>query len=281
MANFETFDALLNETLGALEEKGAEEKKNKNNKNKNKNNNKGKGKSPSSSDKVKEPSSSEKTEYNLDLPKLKLEPDDYEIKPEEHEPEITNPVTFEETHKKIGEEVTEEYVEKLMEDSSMPEGGHKATVIIHTRTIIEEAASDEPKDDFEVPAKDEPDEEDAEAELLRQIKESEQEADRHAAQKKTKVSLIRKDTGEVYEIGPMTTIGREEGDIVIGEPDGKYLSDNHATFRVDDKGKVFLKEREGGTTNGTKVNGTRVSSRYLKDGDLIWLGGMEFVISIE
>lgn len=291
MANFDTFDALLNETLGALEEKGAEEEKPKKKKKKNKN--KGGENRPSSSS-GKSAASSKKTEYNLDLPDLKLEPEeDCEIEPEEsktkeeetlpapeviEEPEITNPVTFEETHKKIGEEVTEEYVEKLMEEQGMPEEGHKATVIIHTRTITDDSAPEEPAEDFEVKAK-EPDEEDAEAELLRQIKKSEESApkvDPPAA----KVTLVRKDTGEIFEIANKTTIGREEGSDIVIEDD-IYLSENHATFKIDNKGKVLIKERDGGTTNGTYVNGNKVGSKYLKSGDTLKLGNLYYIINIE
>lgn len=285
MANFENYDDLLNKTLGELEKKGSEEakaKKNNKNRNKNKNKNKGGENRPSSSTQENQSSSSKKTEYNLDLPELKLEPEeDFEIKPEIEEKEITNPVTFEETHKKIGEEVSEEYVEKLMEEKDKPDGGHRATVIIHTRTITGEVAPVSPPEDFEIPD-DETDEEDSEAALLKQIKEAEEkEAGAAAPTPSHKVSLVRKDTGEIYEIRKKTVIGRESGDIVIPEPDGKYLSDPHATFTIDDKGKVKIREREGGTTNGTFVNRNRVASKYLKSGDLVKLGNLEFILEIE
>lgn len=282
MATFETFDALLNETLGDLEKKGAEDERKNKRGGKNNKNRGGKGKDkPSSSAPEKEPIQ-KKTEYNLDLPELSLEPDeDYEIKPEREEQEITNPVTFEETHKKIGEEVSGEYVEQLMEDTGMPEDGHKATVIIHTRTVTDAPEKGILPDNFEI-KEEAPNEEDAEAELLRQIKESEQ-GEGKEMPKRPKVSLTRKDTGEVYELTQKrTTIGREsENDIVIEEPAGKYISGHHATIEIESKGKVKIREREGGTTNGTFVNKNKIGSRYIKDGDIIKLGNFELVLSID
>ena len=316
MANFDTFNALLDETLGALEEKGQEEQPKKKKKKK-----KSGQKSASSSMPTENtsPSSSEKEE-SLNLPDLKLEDDkeDFEIRPEEEgsaietpsykeevPEEITNPVTFEESKKKIGEEVSESYVNDLLEEQEANEEGLKATVIIHTRTVTKE--SEGTREDFEIPSKEAPEEtvymppildegdeeeEDAEAALLRQIKEQEAESaaeDQEPARKpllrsskSANISLIRKDTGEMYEISGKMTIGSDmENDIVIEEPAGHYISGTHCTIEVEKKGKVKIRERDGGTTNGTFVNGGRIGSKYVKDGDVIKLANFEMVLSVE
>ncbi len=63
-----------------------------------------------------------------------------------------------------------------------------------------------------------------------------------------------------------TTIGRRNADIVLDDPD---VSRQHAVVeRYDDK--ILLKDLE--STNGTFLNGKRITVEFLKDGDVIRLG---------
>ena len=63
-----------------------------------------------------------------------------------------------------------------------------------------------------------------------------------------------------------TTIGRRNADIVLDDPD---VSRQHAVVeRYDDK--ILLKDLE--STNGTFLNGKKITVAFLKDGDVIRCG---------
>lgn len=274
MANFESYNKLLDATLGELEERGNKEAKKQRNKKGGKNKPKEKSKAhPGSPEATRETVKIDAVNTppldDLDLPELELE-EDYEIKEEETQKEITNKVDFQETHKKIGEEVSEEYVNELVSESKDLGEGFKATVIIHTRTVTEEGSPI--NEDFEI------------TEGSNQAPEAPPEAPQASSDAKN--LLIRKDTGETYDIVGKLKIGREAGnDIVIPEPDGHYVSERHATIEIDYKGRIVLRDGDIDTgydkksTNGTFVNGTKIGRKYVKPGDEIRFANIDFVIS--
>ena len=70
---------------------------------------------------------------------------------------------------------------------------------------------------------------------------------------------------------PQITIGREGNDIVLDNP---QVSRNHATIdRAGDKHVL----RDAGSTNGTFVNGQRISQHTLAPGDVIQIGAFKLV----
>jgi len=73
--------------------------------------------------------------------------------------------------------------------------------------------------------------------------------------------------GKEHPIQPGATIGREGCDIVLADPE---ISRRHATMRRLDNGVAV---EDFGSTNGTYVNGDRVSGvRELKEGDEVRFG---------
>jgi len=76
-----------------------------------------------------------------------------------------------------------------------------------------------------------------------------------------------------YAIGPTTTIGRlADNTIVI---DGPAVSSHHASV-FNDGGLLTVEDLQ--STNGTFVNGVRVSRRILKDGDVLQIGQHRLVL---
>lgn len=75
-------------------------------------------------------------------------------------------------------------------------------------------------------------------------------------------------TGERLQLGEATvTIGRRpESTLQLGDPN---VSRNHAEIRPHGNGWVLV---DLGSTNGTRVNGTRVSSHELHEGDELAFG---------
>ena len=70
---------------------------------------------------------------------------------------------------------------------------------------------------------------------------------------------------------PQITIGREGSDIVLENP---QVSRNHAT--IDRAGSQHVL-RDAGSTNGTFVNGQRISQHTLAPGDVIQIGAFKLV----
>jgi pSer/pThr/pTyr-binding forkhead associated (FHA) protein len=88
--------------------------------------------------------------------------------------------------------------------------------------------------------------------------------------------LIRLDgkTAVWHLLGRHTTIGRTaENDVRI---DAEFISRHHAVALRDGADTVIEDLK---STNGTYVNGERISRRTLKDGDVVTLGTMEFHFS--
>ncbi|MDQ6716028.1 MAG: DUF3662 and FHA domain-containing protein [Actinomycetota bacterium] len=78
--------------------------------------------------------------------------------------------------------------------------------------------------------------------------------------------------GERYPlIGPLTVIGRDDvADIVLDDPG---ISRRHCELRVTNDGPHLVTSiRDLGSTNGTFVNGERITSQRLEDGDQITVG---------
>ncbi|MEO1652332.1 MAG: FHA domain-containing protein [Bacteroidota bacterium] len=74
---------------------------------------------------------------------------------------------------------------------------------------------------------------------------------------------------------PTITIGRgTNNDIIIPE---QTVSSKHATITIEN-GSFFINDLD--STNGTFVNGSRVSAKILKSGDLIKLGGASCMFEI-
>jgi pSer/pThr/pTyr-binding forkhead associated (FHA) protein len=73
--------------------------------------------------------------------------------------------------------------------------------------------------------------------------------------------------GEIYSIGAKARIGRsEEGEIVLFDPS---VSRVHAVVEVR-AGEAVV--RDLGSTNGTYLNGRRVETESLRDGDELRFG---------
>lgn len=83
--------------------------------------------------------------------------------------------------------------------------------------------------------------------------------------------------GERYPlIGALTVLGRDEGaDIILDDPG---ISRRHCEVRVSTDGPHLVTSvRDLRSTNGTYVNGERVTSRRLGDGDQITVGRTQAV----
>jgi pSer/pThr/pTyr-binding forkhead associated (FHA) protein len=78
-----------------------------------------------------------------------------------------------------------------------------------------------------------------------------------------------------HVLGQRTTIGRTaENDVRI---DAEFISRHHAVALRDGADTVIEDLK---STNGTYVNGERISRRRLKGGDVVALGTMEFHFSV-
>ncbi len=83
-------------------------------------------------------------------------------------------------------------------------------------------------------------------------------------------------TGIVHLLGRRTTLGRTpDNDVHI---DAEFISRHHAVA-LRAGGKTVIEDLN--STNGTYVNGQRISRRTLKDGDLVMLGKTEFRFSVK
>ncbi|MEO7059448.1 MAG: DUF3662 and FHA domain-containing protein [Lapillicoccus sp.] len=83
--------------------------------------------------------------------------------------------------------------------------------------------------------------------------------------------------GERYPLmGALTVLGRDEvADIILDDPG---ISRRHCEVRVTNDGPHLVTSiRDLGSTNGTYVNGERITSRRLDDGDQITVGRTQAV----
>lgn len=97
---------------------------------------------------------------------------------------------------------------------------------------------------------------------------------------KVKVILkVRKAPGELSEIvctQPVTSIGRKDVDVRINDLD---LSRKHCAIEILAGTQVVI--RDLGSTNGTYLNGKKISSQEIKNGDLIQTGQSLFEVLIQ
>ncbi len=78
--------------------------------------------------------------------------------------------------------------------------------------------------------------------------------------------------GERYPLmGAITILGRDDAaDIILDDPG---ISRRHSELRVTTDGRHFVTTiRDLGSTNGTYVNGERITSEHLQDGDRVTVG---------
>ncbi|MCU1538054.1 MAG: domain containing protein [Humibacillus sp.] len=79
-------------------------------------------------------------------------------------------------------------------------------------------------------------------------------------------------SGDRYPLlGSLTTLGRDDtADVVVDDPG---VSRRHSEIRVTNDGPHLISSiRDLGSTNGTFVNGDRISSQRLQDGDRVTIG---------
>ena len=78
--------------------------------------------------------------------------------------------------------------------------------------------------------------------------------------------------GPGVEVGPRTRIGAlVENDVAVPAPS---VSRVHAEIRAEGKGFTLV---DLGSTNGTRVNGSRIEMARLRPGDRVKLGEVELV----
>ena len=84
------------------------------------------------------------------------------------------------------------------------------------------------------------------------------------------------DTGIVHRLGRRTTIGRTpDNDLRIDED---YISRHHAVVLLSGSNTIV---EDLNSTNGTYVNGERVTRATLKKGDLLTVGKSEFRLLVK
>ena len=83
-------------------------------------------------------------------------------------------------------------------------------------------------------------------------------------------------TSSVDCTAPMTTFGRKDVDIRLNDLD---VSRKHSAVEILNGDKVFVKDL--GSTNGTFVNGKKVTRQEIQSGDLVQVGQTIFEVSIE
>ena len=71
------------------------------------------------------------------------------------------------------------------------------------------------------------------------------------------------------KLGALTTIGRAPEICEIALEEDPRVSRSHATIEIDKRGRAMLVDR---SSNGTELNGARVSSAELADGDVVQMG---------
>jgi hypothetical protein len=80
-----------------------------------------------------------------------------------------------------------------------------------------------------------------------------------------------------YIVEEQTTIGRVEGNTIMLQD--ASVSSKHAGVRVRDGNRYEL--HDFGSTNGVFINGKRIKKQFLKDGDKVRVGDLEFVFTVE
>ncbi|MEM7246351.1 MAG: FHA domain-containing protein, partial [Acidobacteriota bacterium] len=77
-----------------------------------------------------------------------------------------------------------------------------------------------------------------------------------------------RDAGVVFPVNrPTTVIGRADTEVSLNDPD---ISRRHAAFEVQGEGRYLLRDLK--STNGTQINGIRITEQAMADNDKIRLG---------
>ncbi len=77
------------------------------------------------------------------------------------------------------------------------------------------------------------------------------------------------DKGKIFEIkAPFSIIGRKYGNIIIED---EMISKKHAQIDIIAEDIFYIKDLA--STNGTYINGKKISYQKLEEGDLIKVGG--------
>lgn len=102
-------------------------------------------------------------------------------------------------------------------------------------------------------------------------KKIEKEIKEEQKEEKLKVYLFAiegEDKGKIFEVkSPFAVIGRKFGDILIQD---EMVSKKH--FQIDILGEDIFYIKDLASTNGTYVNGKKISYQKLEEGDLIRAG---------
>lgn len=102
-------------------------------------------------------------------------------------------------------------------------------------------------------------------------KKIEKEIEEEKKEKKLKVYLFAiegEDKGKIFEVkSPSAVIGRKFGDILIQD---EMVSKKH--FQIDILAEDIFYIKDLASTNGTYVNGKKISYQKLEEGDLIKIG---------
>ena len=179
----------------------------------------------------------------------------------------------------IGERVTKEHAEKVIsgEKSAGSKSGmrQRATIIVRTKVVDPDGnplQEESVVQEEQRPKKPEPEKEKAPEE--KRYSEKTQSSEKKVAA--PKLSLVRKDTGEVYDIDRDLTIGRyDTNDICIPYPEGYYVSHKHAEIYIRGK-DIFLKDI--GSRNGTYVNDNKIDRVKLRAGQIVEFGDVVFEV---
>lgn len=92
-----------------------------------------------------------------------------------------------------------------------------------------------------------------------------------------KLILLEGDSNKEYPLSRSNKIGRHPGNEV--QVIDRIVSKEHATIKQDERQRYLLED--AGSLNGTYINGKRVISQVLKDGDTISMGNTSFRFSEE
>jgi pSer/pThr/pTyr-binding forkhead associated (FHA) protein len=83
--------------------------------------------------------------------------------------------------------------------------------------------------------------------------------------------------GSVYEFASgRVVIGRTDGDLIIDDPN---ISKKHAVIETWSRDTYFI--RDLASTNGTYINGQRITTTKIKNGDIITVGNTKLRLRVE
>lgn len=169
------------------------------------------------------------------------------------------------TVERAGEEVTKERAEKIISEGKS--GVHyRGKIIVHTKVVDTSGNPVKETEVMEEPPKSE----------VRDIQSPEAEEKPAEKAPAPSLSLVRVDTGEVYEIDRDLTIGRHpDNDISIPRPAGHYVTEHHARIYISGR-DVFVQDLD--SRNGTYFNERKIGRMKLKAGMRIEFADIAFEV---